>query len=266
MKWIGGNMKRWNRSIAFHYLKVFLLVAAVTGFSARGALAAIFTGSSGTLSASAEFVASGSNLVVTLTNTSLNDVLVPADVLTAVFFSLSGDPLLGKTSAVLGSGSSVFFGVADPGDVVGGEWAYARGLGGNPDLLGANQGISSSGLGVFAPGNRFPGNNLQGPADPDGIQYGIASAGDDPSTGNAPVTGANALIRNQVVFTLSGLPTGSSISNVWFQYGTSLDEPNIPPPPGTPVPEPASLLLFGSGLVVFAGWGRKHLNSKKASD
>jgi hypothetical protein len=51
-----------------------------------------FSASSGDLSASVEFKQDGSNLLVTLTNTSLADVLIPKDVLTAVFFTLPGDP------------------------------------------------------------------------------------------------------------------------------------------------------------------------------
>jgi hypothetical protein len=73
-----------------------------------------------------------------------------------------------------------------------------------------------------------------------------------------------ALIKNSVIFELGGLPAGfalSSIGSVSFQYGTSLDEPNIPGNPGgddpgggggTPggaVPEPSTLALFGFGLV-----------------
>jgi hypothetical protein len=66
----------------------------------------------------------------------------------------------------------------------------------------------------------------------------LVQAGD-----NAAVTGANALIRNAIVFTLSGIPSGCdpspSISNVSWQYGTALNEPNIP--------EPASLVLVAMG-------------------
>jgi hypothetical protein len=61
------------------------------------------------------------NLVVTLTNKSLTDVLVPSDVLTAVFFTLAGDLTLTPLSAVLGLGSTVLFGVTDPGGIVGGK-------------------------------------------------------------------------------------------------------------------------------------------------
>ena len=63
--------------------------------SALGAEAApiTFSGSSGTRAASVTFDTSGTNLIVTLTNTSAFDALVPIDILTAVFFSLAGDPL-----------------------------------------------------------------------------------------------------------------------------------------------------------------------------
>ena len=214
-------------------------------FAGGQAFGLTLSGSSGNLAASADFSIVGGNLQVILTNTSAFDVMIPADILTALFFDLDGSPALTSISAVLGVGSSVLFGVSDPGGVVGGEWAYGSGLSGAPG--GAGQGISSSGLGLFG-GATFPGTNLQGPAAVDGMQYGIVSAGDNPLTGNAPVTGANAFIQNAVVFTLGGLPGDFSlddISNVSFQYGTALTYPNIRPPL---VPEPASVILLGLGL------------------
>lgn len=201
----------------------------------------------GNLAAAAKFQASGSNLIVTLTNTSTFDVLVPADVLTCLFFDVSGAPLsLTTVSAIVPPTSTVLFGVSGPGGEVGGEWEYEDGLIGAPQ--NAAYGIGSSGLGLFGSGQMFPGANLQGPAGVDGLQYGLVSAGDDPNNGNTPVTGSNALIKNEVVFTLAGLPVGfdpeTMIKNVNWQYGTSLTEPNIP--------EPASLglLLAGAAVVV----------------
>lgn len=188
----------------------------------------------GTRSASASFDTIGTNLVVTLSNISALDAMVPIDVLTGVFFDVAGAPLsLTRVSAIVPMGSVVHFGPTDPGNVVGGEWAYKGGIAGP---RGADYGISSSGLGLFGPGDRFPGNDLQPPASPNGLEYGITTMGDNVATGNTPMTGANALIQHQVVFTLSGLPLGfdpmASISNVSFQYGTALDEPNIPAPAG----------------------------------
>ena len=210
------------------------------------------TASSGTCAASAKFETSGTNLIVTLTNTSALDALVPTDVLTGVFFDIGGSALLlGRTGAVVPAGSSVFNGPVDPGNVVGGEWAYLGGLSGAPH--GAKYGISSAGLGLFGPSDLFPGNDLQPPTSPDGVQYGITTAGDNLATGNAPMM-SNALIKNEVVLTLSGVPANfdpmASIGNVSFQYGTALDEPNIPAPSGV-------ALLGISGLALLRGVARK---------
>jgi hypothetical protein len=214
----------------------------------------VFIGSSGTLSAEVTFAQSGTDLIVTLSNLSSFDVQLPSEVLTAVFFTLAGDPTLTPTSAILSFGSVVLFGGTDPGGGVGGEWAYKNHLLGAP--FGADEGISSAGFGLFGPGDRFPGSNLQGPANPDGLQYGITSPVDNPATGNRAVTGANALIKHSVVFTLSGLPTSyvlspASITAVSFQYGTALP-PRDPNVPGVFIPEPNSFALTALGLLALA--------------
>lgn len=213
-----------------------------------------FTGASAHRAASVSFEASGADLIVTLTNTSTEDALVPVDILTGVFFDIGGAPLsLTRTSAVLAPGSVVHFGPVDPGNVVGGEWAYQAALGGPG---GRDYGIGSAGFGLFGPGDLFPGTDLQPPTSPNGLEYGITSFGDNPATGNTPVTGSEALIQNSVVFTLTGLPGGfdpnSLIQNVLFQYGTDLSEPSIP---GVPEPTTAMPLLI-AGLVAIRRRGR----------
>ena len=205
-----------------------------------------FDHAQGGLSASVVFEAIGSNLRVTLTNTSQADVMVPTDVLTAVFFTISGAdaPALAPISAIIGAGSTIYFGGTDPGGVVGGEWAYSAGLTSAPG--GAGRGISSTGLDLFGAGN-FPGSNLQGPLSVDGLQYGLTSSGDDATTGNAAVTGRFSLTKNQVVFVLSGLPDGfdptERIGSIFFQYGTSLNELGVPEPASGPA-------ILMSGLVL----------------
>lgn len=225
---------------------VLLLGAALTATQARAA-SVTYGASEGDLSAEVTFDFDGTNLEVTLTNISLADVLVPTDVLTGVFFNLAGDPELTRVSGVLGAGSTVIFDDPPAGGVVGGEWTYETGLGGLAPL-GANQGLSSTGTdwSFFGSEDLFPGDNLQGPEGPDGLQYGITSAGDDTSTGNTPVTGTNALIKNSVVLTLGGLPGGFTLAdisgeNISFLYGTSMKT--------VPIPEPVSLVLLGVGLL-----------------
>lgn len=226
------------------------LVLATVGLAGQ-AHADLFSGSSGSLAASASFTINGSGqLVVVLTNTSTADVLVPSDVLTAVFFSSNGT--LTGVSAVISTGSMAINVASQPaGGVVGGEWAYGSALVGAPG--GATQGISSSGFGLFGIAN-FPGPNLSPPPNGavNGINYGILSAGDNTLTGNSPIL-TNPFVKNSVTFTFTPANgfTLSSINNVSFQYGTSLTEPNF-----HSVPEPSAVLLLGSGLVAVGLWRR----------
>lgn len=245
---------------------------------------ATWSGSSGNLSASARFQLDTAlnRLTITLTNTSMNDVLSPEDVLTTVFFGLSPAYALTPLEAYVPSGSEVMYptfnsppsgihlgsmagtytryGTAGPtGPIrqlnsVATEWAYSYDPG--PTL----DGIGSSGLGIFGPSDRFDttGPNLAGPEAPDGLQYGITSADDNPLTGNQAVRGGSSgnrapLIRNSVVFTF-GTPSGfTSLATDWsnwvirdlqFQYGTSLSETRFRPDP-PPVPEPMTIIMLG---------------------
>lgn len=232
---------------------VALAAAAALMASPMANASLSFTGSSGSLAAQAQFDIVGGKLKVIISNTSSSDVLVPADVLTGIMFSLTGG-LNSLTPYSATSGGNTYLNgavVNAAGTNVGGEWGYVA-----PGVAGYSAAITSSGWGGNGQPN-FNGPGLSPPAALDGLQYGITSAGDSVATGNTGVK-TNEITKSSVIFLLdiaNGF-TLSQISNVRFQYGTALSEPSFtagPPTQGPPLPEPASLALVGAGLLAAFG-------------
>ncbi|KAM3102938.1 XDD4 family exosortase-dependent surface protein [Phormidesmis sp. 146-12] len=197
----------------------------------------LFSGTDSGRSASALFDLSNNVLSIALNNTSTADSLVPTDVLTGLFFDIGNNLKLNPISARLGNGSSIYGGSSNTTNV-GGEWGFNSKL-----AIGSssyNYGMSAAGLGLFGPKNRFDTSaNLSGTENVGGLDYGIVTAGDNPTTGNGGLN--RDLIKGSVVFSfgVSGLPAGfdlaKAISSVRFQYGTNTAEPSfagsIPTPP-----------------------------------
>jgi hypothetical protein len=260
------------------------LVALASAISFNASAAPItYTGSGAgpggvAVSASAIFDIAGDFLTITLTNTSPSNSGQDVDgsTLTGIFWDFLGNPLLTPLSASVTAGSIV--GNCDIADCltttnVGGEFGYQA-----ASLTGqADRGISSSGylttglagnIGNF--NNGAAGTDLDAPESLDGINFGIisAAAGYNPNGGLA----GEPVIKGTVTFVLTGVSglTNASISHVSFQYGTALNELNIPgtpgggDPSGNPVPEPTTAAIFGLGLLGFTAARRKGGKSKNA--
>jgi hypothetical protein len=159
--------------------------------------------------------------------------------LTGIFFSANDENLI-PVSAVLGAGSSIINPVA--GESIGGNYQYAGGKSGLPG--GATAGIVTTGLGIFGPTGNFgtPAQIL------DGFGYGIVNGVS--SGANNPVKGAT-LINNSIVFTLT-VPADfdlGSVTDVSFQWGTSLDENPPTVPDGGSTMALLGFALVGLGCV-----------------
>lgn len=249
---------------------------AVTASSTLGA-AVTFTGASGLHNAEAKFEVVGSQLVITLTNSSLNDCLVPIDALGAVLFDSSTPLSLTTLSAKIASGSAAVYGVADASGDVGGEFVYSSNV--NNAVSGApgsqKYGISAVGFsGMFGAGDPTFSSQLLNPTGgtaPDGPTGGILSAGDNTATGNGGLT-STTKIKDSVVFTFSGAPANfdpyASIKNVAFLYGTAPGEApiststSIPNVDVSPVPLPPAVW---SGLSLLGVLGGIHFAKRKAT-
>ncbi len=246
-----------------------VFVAAALFVVASNARAVTYTGTQtdtvkkeGTVAfkASATFVVSNLDLVVTLSNTGTYDPRSPADILTGVFFDLVGDPHLTPVSATVPMPGDSVIGHGLPSGFdgnVGGEWAYTNGLA-YTSSEGPGEGISSTKLKWFKKKDLFPGEKIPKTSPLSGVNFGATTLEGLASNAEGAIKNVG-LIQNTVVFVfdlpsnLSGLTTSTisnELSNVTFQYGTSIKSGlDIAGEMVAQVPEPNTISLVAVALL-----------------
>lgn len=240
-----------------HFSLVLLGLATFlgAGIAHAATFTAAGTGSDGPLSASAVFTTSAGQLQVTLSNTLLAGLFVsPGQAVSDLSFTLSNAPgslgtttatgQLGNIGAKSSTGTSVTYVSGSP------TRFFGTGTPSNPG--GFN--ISGNTVTLEVIGGGKP-SEMIAPYMANGGTY---------LAGNNGLQNFDPYVIGSATFTLAltGITANTTINSAVFSFGTSPDTflQGTPVPP-SPIPEPSSLLLLGSGMAAAAGLIRNRVSA-----
>lgn len=212
--------------------------------------------------ATADFNWDGSELQIILTNLA-DETSQPNELLAGLFFTFSDGFSINTPSVMVNGGSDLVIldtsktDGEDHGSNLNGEWGFNDGLENISGDLGGYYGISNTALdaGLNAPAGWYDGvfelidetiEYGENTGTANGPSFGIAS---NPTALSSSIW---AYVDNSVLISFTGVGEFVGLEKVNFIYGTDM---------AAPVPEPATMLLFGTGLVGLAGIARR--KSKK---
>ena len=229
-------------------LLVLGLMVALTGLATQASAAVITyttpagaTTSGGPVDASATFTTGPGQLTIVLQDLLANPTDV-AQVLSDLYFTLSGDLTSGTLTSSSGQERTVNAdGTFTDGAVVSTGWLLTSGATFHLDDLNGGAG---------------PAHTIIGP--PDG--GGLYSNANGSIAGNGP---HNPFLNQTATFVLNipGMTANTSVTSATFSFGTISGIDVSGGGAGSTIPEPATMLLFGLGMI---GGARRFARSRRS--